>query len=147
MAFRDLREFLGVLEEKGELIKLKKELEDGYEVSALAWELAERSGPAVQFHLKGYDIPLVMGLHGTLRRNCIALGLEPKESDKENYYQIRNFIAGLLESKDKWIKPVKVDKAPCQEVSLTGAEVDLGKLPVAKWSPMDGGPYITLTNI
>ena len=42
MVFNDLRQFLGVLEEAGELVKLKKKLESGYEVSALAWELAER---------------------------------------------------------------------------------------------------------
>ncbi len=147
MAFNDLREFLGILEEKGELINLKKELKSGYEVSALAWELAERSGPAVQFYLKGYNIPIVMGIHGTLRRNCMALGLEPRESDKENYYQIRNFMAEILESKDRRIKPVNVDKAPCQEVVVTGSEVDLLKLPVVKWNTMDGGPYITLTNV
>ncbi len=147
MSFNGLREFLDLLAERGELINLKKELESGYEVSALAWELAERSGPAIQFRLKGYDIPVVMGLHGTLPRNCIALGLEPRESDKENYYQIRNFMAEMLESRDRFIKPVTVDKAPCQEVVLTGSEVDLLKLPVAKWNPKDGGPYITLTNV
>lgn len=147
MAFKDLREFLSTLEERSELIHLKKELEGGYEVSALAWELAERSGPAIQFKLKGYDIPVVMGLHGTLQRNCLALGLEPKGTDKENYYQIRNFMAEMLEAKDKWLKPVTVEKAPCQQVVVTGKEVDLFKLPVEKWNPMDGGPYITLTNV
>lgn len=147
MEFGDLRGFLEVLEDRHELVTLKKELESGYEVSALSWELAERSGPAVRFRLKGHEIPLVMGLHGTLGRNCLALGLEPTGSDKEDFYQIRNRLAEVLDSKDKWIKPVTVENAPCQEVVVAGSDVNLFSLPIVKWNPMDGGPYITLTNI
>ena len=88
-----------------------------------------------------------MGIHGTLRRNCLALGLEPKASDRENYYLIRNFMAAMLESKDRWLKPATVKEAPCQEVVVTGPAVDLFQLPVVKWNPLDGGPYITLTNV
>ena len=42
MAFKDLREFLAKLEEIGQFVRLKKEMNDGYEVSALGWELSER---------------------------------------------------------------------------------------------------------
>ncbi len=81
MAFKDLREFLTKLEEIGQLVRLKKELEDGYEVSALGWELSDRGGgPAIMFKIKGYDTPVVANVHGTLERNAIALGLEPDET-------------------------------------------------------------------
>ncbi|MBS4024487.1 MAG: UbiD family decarboxylase [Clostridia bacterium] len=147
MAFKDLREFMEYLEKKGELVHLETELENGYEISALTWELAEKLGPAVAFKAKGYDIPLVMNVHGTLNRNCMALGLEPKETPQENFLQIRNTIAQAMEQKESWMKPVMVENAPCQEVVYTGDDVDLYSLPVFKWSPLDGGPYITLTNI
>lgn len=147
MAYRDLREFLSVLENRGELVRIPKELESGYEISALTWELADRLGPAVYFKAKGYDIPLVMNVHGTMERNCLGLGLEPKKTFKENFLAIRNRVAELLEDKSRWLKPVIVDQAPCQEVVLTGNEVNLFKLPVFKWSPLDGGPYITMTNV
>lgn len=147
MAYRDLRQFMDKLRSMGQLVTIEKELEDGYEVSALTWELADRLGPAVVFKVKGYEMPLVMNVHGTLERNCLALGLEPLDSFEKNFIQIRNSMAGMLEDKSKWIKPVVVDKAPCQEVVLTGDEVNLYKLPVFKWNPLDGGPYITMTNV
>ena len=147
MLFRDLREFLKKLESEGKLFRLKRELKDGYEASALSWELADRMGPPVYFNVKGYDIPAVMNVHGTLERNCMGLGLEPKKTFKENFLQIRNFMARMLEDKGRWIKPKRVKDGPCQEVILTGKEIDLHRLPVFKWSPLDGGPYITMTNV
>src|SRR3972149_5475288 len=147
MAYRDLREFLTKLEDRGEFVRIPRELESGYEISALAWELADRLGPAVFFTAKGYDIPLVMNVHGTMERNCLALGLEPRKTYKENFLAIRNRMAELLEDKSRWFKPAVCTKGLSQEVVLTGDEVDLFKLPVMKWSPLDGGPYITATNV
>ena len=42
------------------------------------------------------------------------------------------------------IAPKVVDSAPCQEVVLTGDDVDLGLLPIIKCWPLDAGRYITL---
>jgi 4-hydroxy-3-polyprenylbenzoate decarboxylase len=42
------------------------------------------------------------------------------------------------------LQPRTVKDGPCQEVVLTGDQVDLGALPVLKCWPLDGGPYITL---
>lgn len=148
MAFVDLREFLKKLEEDGQLIRLKKELNNGYEVSALGWELSERGGgSAVIFKVKGYDIPVVTNVHGTLERNALALGLPAKGSFKENFIQIRNFCAKILSNREKWIKPVIIKDALCQEVVLQGKEVNLKKFPILKLNPLDGGPYITLPNV
>ncbi|RJX23260.1 MAG: UbiD family decarboxylase [Dethiobacter sp.] len=147
MAYQDLREFMDLLKKKEHLVYIKRELENGFEISALTWELAERLGPAVVFKARGYDMPLVMNVHGTLERNCMALDIEPGKNDKENFLKIRNRIAEALENKNKWLKPVMINNAPCQEVVMVGDEVNLYKLPVFKWSPLDGGPYITMTNI
>ncbi|MDD3654987.1 MAG: UbiD family decarboxylase, partial [Desulfotomaculaceae bacterium] len=147
MAFKDMREFVGFLEERGELVRPSVELESGYEVSSMMCELAERQGPAMLFKLKGFDIPVLMNTHGTLERNCMGLGLEPKETFRENFLAIRNRVAEMLEDKSQWHKPTVVTTAPCQEVVISGDDVDLYKLPVFKWSPLDGGPYITLTNV
>ena len=40
--------------------------------------------------------------------------------------------------------PKTVKKAPCQDVVLTGDQVDLSRLPVLKCWPADGGRFITL---
>ena len=41
------------------------------------------------------------------------------------------------------MKPASVRHAPCQEVVLEGADVDLGRLPVQTCWPGDAGPLIT----
>ena len=41
------------------------------------------------------------------------------------------------------IPPVVVTDAPVHENVLTGDAINLSKIPVAKYSPDDGGPYIT----
>jgi 4-hydroxy-3-polyprenylbenzoate decarboxylase len=148
MPFRDLRDFLQKLKELGQLVELKQELESGYEVSALGWELSERGGgPAIIFKIKGYNTTVAANVHGGLQRNAIALGLEPAETMEKNFVILRNRMAELLAAKNTWIEPKIVKNGPCQEVVLTGNEVNLKKLPVLKWNPLDGGPYITLPNV
>jgi 4-hydroxy-3-polyprenylbenzoate decarboxylase len=148
MPFKDLRDFLGTLKEAGQFVELKKEMENGYEVSALGWELSERGGgPAIKFKIKGHDTPVVANVQGTLQRNAMALGLQPAETMEKNFVLIRNRVAEALAARETWIEPEIVDSGPCQEVVLTGNQVNLKSLPVVKWNPMDGGPYITLPNV
>ena len=148
MAFRDLRDFLEELKKIGQFVELKREMESGYEVSALGWELSDRGGgPAIMFKIRGYDTPVVANVQGTLQRNAIAMGLEPAETMEENFVLIRNRVAEALAAKETWIEPKIVESGPCQEVVLTGNEVNLKRLPILKWNPLDGGPYITLPNV
>ena len=42
------------------------------------------------------------------------------------------------------LPPKRVRRAPVQEVVWRGDEVDLGRLPVLKCWPQDGGPFVTL---
>src|SRR5680860_1739107 len=94
MAFKDLREFLAVLDEMGQYKELEAQPETGYEVAAIGWELSSRGGgPAIKFNVKGYEIPTVANALGTLERNCVALGLEPKDTFKENFLAIRNRVS------------------------------------------------------
>src|SRR5207302_2004158 len=44
------------------------------------------------------------------------------------------------------LQPQAVDSAPCQEIVLSGKDVDLCKLPVPVWTPgIDPGPFFTAT--
>ncbi len=109
MAFKDLRDFLETLKEIGQYVELKREVENGYEVSAIGWELSERGGgPAIQFKIRGYDTPVVANVQGTLERNAIALGLEPAEGMEKNFVLIRNRVAEAMGSKETWLEPKTV---------------------------------------
>lgn len=139
MPFKDLREFLNELENRGELVRIKKELDDGYEVFNILWRLYDMQGPAFMAKIKGYNIPLVSNLFGTLDRWALACNL-PLGKTQMEYRDL--FVEKMDET--KWIEPKLVDTAPCQEVILEEDDVDLFKFPILKWHPSDGGAYITL---
>src|SRR3972149_1513900 len=74
----DGRSFLRRLESEGDLVRIQKEVAGGDEIASVMWELEERKGnhgPAIVFEkVKGYDIPVVKNLFGSLRRWALVLG-------------------------------------------------------------------------
>ncbi len=136
MAYEDLRSFLGKLEENGELIRVTKEVDPKFEIGAICRKMELMGGPAILFEkVKGHDMPLVANILGS--RNRVALALETTD--------IRSAIAKVEDViyNQKYIQPVMVNNAPCQEVVLTGDDVDITKLPVPIWNEKDGGRYFT----
>ena len=138
--YPDLREFLHELETMGELVRIKEEIADGHEVFSIIWELNKKNGPAVVFeNVRGFTIPIVANIFGTLDRFAMACGF-PRSLTVRQY---RDLFTERLD-KSSWAEPTLVKSGPCKEVILTGEQVDLGKFPILKWHPDDGGPYITL---
>lgn len=141
MAFRDLREFLGILEAEGEIARIRREVEPGDEIASIVWETNRRRGPALLFEqVRGSAYPLVVNVHGAYSRIALAMGL-PKDSTVK---ALRDHYAAVLKNKKEWPEPVMVNSGPCKEVVLKGDDVDLFKFPIFRWHPGDGGPYITL---
>jgi len=134
-------QFLDLLESRGDLVRVRRPMEDGHEIFSVLWRLTEMGGgPAVVFEdVPPWDIPVVSNLFGTLDRFALACGFEPGLT-------IDAYRDLFLEKMDPstWQAPVEVSDAPCQEVVLKGDEVDLGQLPILRWHPDDGGPYITM---
>lgn len=138
--YLDLREFLNELERMGELVRIREEIADGHEVFSIIWELNRKRGPAIILeNIKGYDIPIVANIFGTLDRFAMACGF-PRGLTIRQYRDL--FMKRL--KKTNWAKPRLVNSGPCKEIILTGEQVDLGKFPILQWHPDDGGPYITL---
>jgi 2,5-furandicarboxylate decarboxylase 1 len=123
---KGMREFLEILEKNGELRKLSRPV-NPLAVSAII----AKSEPAVLMPVEGYDIPVVGALVRNRKRVALALNCEVKDLSKK-----------LLDSMQRRIEPVMVKEAPCQEVVMTGKEVDLTCLPIIFQHEQDGGPYI-----
>ena len=78
MAYRNLQEFLALLEKKGELVRVKAETDPVLEISHITDMVSKRRGPALYFeNPKGSKYPVVTNLLGSRRR--IALALERKD--------------------------------------------------------------------
>ncbi|MCW4010396.1 MAG: UbiD family decarboxylase [Candidatus Bathyarchaeota archaeon] len=137
MPFEGLREFLLHLEAEDELARINREVEavSSFEVSAILDRLQKKREKAVVFqNLKGFDIPMCAGVLGSFRR--IALALETVERHLFSEWSHRK--------QGKWLNTKEVSDGQCSEVVIKGDDVDLFRLPVLKWNPLDGAPYITL---
>ena len=135
MQFKDLREFLDYLETKGELLRIREEVDPKYEIAAYIRKTSDLQGPALLFeNVKSSSMPVVGGLFATQRRLQLALGVSNQEQA----------VKMLIEAMENPIAPVLVQDGPCKEVVYTGNDIDLGKLPVPTYSTKDGGAYITM---
>jgi len=131
----DLRSFLTLLEEHGELVRIKVPVSLNQEIGAICLRNLGRGGPGLLFERPGdSDIPLAVDLLASRRRYALALGAEPEQLAFEWNRRASHPLA-----------PVIVEKGACQENVWLGDKVDLTRLPVPTWNEHDGGPYLTLS--
>lgn len=130
MAFKDLREFMAACQ--ADVIEVNRYVNLDLEMGkALRKNYAHKSSIIV-FHENGTEYPVVAGIFGNRER-----ALKAFNATNETINDI--FINGL----NKPIAPVLVQNAPCQEVVITGEDIDITKLPIPKFADTDGGPYLT----
>ena len=157
MKYHDLRDFIAQLEQRGQLKRIKQQVDPYLEMTEICDRTLRAGGPALLFeNVKGSDIPVLGNLFGTPERVALGMGEDSVEALRE----IGRLLAMLKEPeppkgmKDAWDKlpvfkqvlnmaPKVVKKAACQEVVIEGDDVDLGALPIQTCWPGDAGPLIT----
>lgn len=157
MAFKDLREFVEELENRGLLRRIKEEVDCELEITEITDRVSKMEGAknvALLFeNVKGYDMPVLMNAFGSYERMAIALGVEKLDDVADEirkilripYISLKNKmdLVSILPMAKKAINfPKYVKNAPCQEVVMD--EPDLDKIPILKCWPEDGGPFVTL---
>jgi 4-hydroxy-3-polyprenylbenzoate decarboxylase len=157
MKYKDLREFVAMLEKQGELVRITERVDPVLEITEIADRTLRSGGPALLFENPvGSDIPLLANLFGTEKRVAMAMG----EDNAEALREVGKLLAFLKEPEPPKgfrqaletlpiyrkvldMSPKVVRKAPCQQVVYRDDEVDLGRLPVQTCWPGDAGPLIT----
>lgn len=157
MAYKDLREFIEELEKRGELKRIKTEVDANLEITEITDRVSKMAGKnnvALFFeNVKGYDMPVLMNAFGSYERMALALGVEKlddigaeiREFLKLPYMNIQNKmnLVTLIPKIKRAINfPKYVKDAPCQEVIME--EPNLDKIPILKCWPKDGGEFVTL---
>jgi len=95
MQYKDLREFIHQLEEKGELKRISLEVDPYLEMTEICDRCLRASGPALLFeNPKGHSTPVLGNLFGTPRRVAMGMG----EDDPEKLREIGKLLAFLKES-------------------------------------------------
>ena len=154
MKYQDLRDFIALLEERGELKRIQQEIDPYLEITEISDRTLKAEGPALLFeNVKGHDMPVLANLFGTPERVALGMGQESVTALRD----VGKLLAFLKEpeppkgfrdalnllptyKKVLSMSPKKLKKAPCQQVVMSGDEVDLTKLPIQHCWPGDVAP-------
>ena len=157
MKYRDLRDFIAALEQKGDLVRVRTEVDPYLEMTEICDRTLRRGGPAILFeNPKGHTVPVLANLFGTPERVALGMGADSVAALRETgqllaYLKEPEPPAGLRDAWDKWsvlkqvlnMNPKTVGGAPCQRNVLEGDAVDLARLPIQTCWPGDAAPLIT----
>jgi 4-hydroxybenzoate decarboxylase subunit C len=150
MPFDDLQQFLRTLESKGQLKRIRTEVDPVLEAGEIAQRVLLESGPALLFERpKGASTPLLMNLFGTMERVRLALGRDPSEIGQELLQTVQRInppsLPALWQSRKtlarfRHMRPASASSGICQQVVEAP---DLGRLPILHCWPLDAGRFIT----
>ncbi|HET7115284.1 MAG TPA: menaquinone biosynthesis decarboxylase [Hanamia sp.] len=157
MAYKNLREFIDVLEKENELVCINEYVNPCLEIAEITDRVSKSNGggKALLFENTGYDFPVLMNAYGSEKRMCLALGVHhlndvAKEienlfhllsSPKENIIDKLKFLPKLGQFAS-WMPKVIQGRGECQQIIMQNP--DITKLPVITCWPKDGGPFVTL---
>jgi UbiD family decarboxylase len=123
-----LRSFLDKARDHNQLTTITETVDPHLEMARVIERL---EGPPLLFEkVKGYDYPVVASLCGARENLALDLGVDTA-----------SLLFTLAEALSHPAVPQVLPSVPCQEV--VEKRVDLGRLPILRHLPQDGGPYIT----
>jgi len=161
MPYRSLRDFIARLEQKSRLVRVKTPVAAHLEMTEIQTRVLAEGGPAILFETvtrpdgTPYGMPVLVNLFGTVER--VAWGMDREPQQLRDVGETLAFLkqpeppGGWKEALEMLpllktvmaMKPKTVGSAPCQEVVLTGADIDLGRLPIQGCWPGEPAPLIT----
>ena len=153
---RDLRGFIKLLEERGQLQRIQALVDPDLEIAEISNRMLQAGGPGLLFeNVKGSSFPVAINLMGTVERICWAMNMQvpqeletlgkklgmlqqPKPPKKiSQAVDFGKLLFDVLKA-----KPGKNFFPPCQQVVIE--DVDLNQLPLIRPYPGDAGKIITL---
>ena len=155
---RDLRGFIQILENRGQLRRITAEVNPDLEIAEIANRLLQAGGPALLFeNVKGSAFPVAVNLMGTVERICWAMNMnhsleledlgkklsllqQPKPPKKIS--QAIDFGKVLFDVLNA--KPGHSFFPPCQQIVIEEKDLDLTQIPMIRPYAGDAGKIITL---
>jgi len=157
MKYRDLRDFLSLLEQRGELKRITLPIDPYLEMTEIADRTLRAGGPALLFeNPKGYAMPVLCNLFGTPERVALGMGQDNVAAlrevgkllaflkEPEPPKGFRDLLDKVPQFRQVLNMPTKrLHSAPCQQQIWQGEDVDLGRIPIMHCWPGDVAPLIT----
>ncbi|MCZ6512493.1 MAG: menaquinone biosynthesis decarboxylase, partial [Nitrospinae bacterium] len=150
--------FIERLEAEGELVRIAEPVSPLLEIAEITDRVSKSpdGGKALLFeNVEGSAMPVLINAFGSWRRIRLALGVADLENiarEIERYLKIAppatladkaKLLPMLLQASKFPPKIVSARQASCQEVVMTGHDVDLGCIPIIQCWPDDAGRFIT----
>jgi len=155
MSYRNLQQFIDLLEKEGELIRVKEYVNPNLEITEIADRYIKSDKPALLFENTGTGFPLLINSMGSYKRMCLALGVNDlddigndieslfkKMTSPKNSLMEKVMLLPELGKVASFMPKTLKGKGECQQVIMQ--DPDITKLPVMTCWPADGGPFITL---
>ena len=160
-SYSSLRDFIDALEGDGLLVRVREPVSVSLEMTEIQTRLMAEGGPAILFENPVREdgtasaTPVLVNLFGTVDR--VARGMGRRAGELREIGQTLAFLR-QPEPPGGWreamamlplvktvmaMKPKAVSAAACQEIVLTGDDVDLGRLPIQRCWPGEPAPLIT----
>jgi 4-hydroxy-3-polyprenylbenzoate decarboxylase len=157
MRYKNLRDFIDLLYKEGELQRVPESVSPVLEMTHLCDKVLRAQGPALLFDAPaGYKHRVLGNLFGTPKRVAMGMGANNTEALREigrtlAYLKEPEPPKGLRDAMDKLplvkqvlsMAPKVVSKAPCQENTIEGPDVDLNQIPIWTCWPDDAAPLLT----
>ncbi len=151
MAYKSLEACLLYLETKGQLVRIKEEVDPWLEMATIHLRIHEAGGPAILFeNVKGSKFRAASNIFGTLERSkfifrdtlplvqqLIELKNDPVKAIKN---PIKNFTAGVAALKALPLKNPAAKPVLFQQIQIE-------EIPQIQHWPMDGGAFVTLPQV
>lgn len=153
MAIEDIHEFVTELEKKGELKRVKTEVDSNLEIAEILRRAMYSNGQAILFeNVKNYDMPVLGNAFGSIKRLEIGLEMTDFTEIGQRIADMTkmNMPSGFLNKIKKLPELSKMadsfpkleNSGPVTEVTSNSASFD--DLPILKSWPNDAGRFITL---
>ncbi len=148
----NLREFLHILEQQGELAHIYEAVDSDQEIAEIHRRTVAQAGKALLFHrVKNSPFPVVTNLFGTLRRIELAFPSDPEHFVKTVVSfateQFPPTLTSLWEKRGTLARLLRLGTKQRRVGAVTECAIDppdLNQLPLLKLWPDDGGHFITL---
>lgn len=150
--YPDMRAFISDLERRGDLVRVKAEVDPDQEITIIQHRVIAANGPALLFErVKGSPHPIVSNLFGTRRRVALVCGASPAELGERlvrvAHASMPPRLSGLwgVRSDIRRLLPMRLRQVRSGPIMDRCTEPpDLNRLPVLTCWPHDGGPFFTL---
>ena len=131
----DLRSFIQVLEEAGQLVRINKPVSLTHELADVAATLVRTGGGAPLFEkVEGSEWPIFASGVANQKRAALALGCAEEQVTE---------VMGQAIEPNNGIAPVRIEEAKWKANIRTGSDLDIRELPIPTHSRDDGGAFIT----